>query len=461
MPDPVQNQNDIEMLRKTRLDLVTRAKEIEMAIAENGRFMTDEETAEVMRAMTEVPEIDAEIERIEREMQRQAVASWVTDVDRSMIEQAKPKSQQFGSPITRVSNIRPRVLLDPKRDFKSYGDFADAVFRASYEGQIDERFFRYEAAMSIGSIADGGALMPPEFSTQVYNQMNQEPVNLLALTDQYPVTGESLTLLANGETSRVTGSRYGGIQAYWVEDGNQITDSNPKVRRVRIEPRPLHVLVKVDNTLLRNQMAVERMLNQAAPEEIVFMVNDAIIRGNGAGKPLGILNSAGRVSVAIESGPQTTDTIVKANVDKMWARLNMRNRRAATWYVNQDTDPQLEAMVAAGTTPAIPVFLPSDNGIPSIAMAPNRMLKGRPIVELEQCSTLGDEGDIILADMMAYVTGIRGTLETAMSMHLYFDRNQSAFRFTFYIDGQPWPNTPLTPYQGTATLSPFVTLATR
>jgi HK97 family phage major capsid protein len=452
-------EHDIDTLRKRRADLLAKTRETAAAVEEQHRFMTDEETLEIQRAMAEVPEIEAEIERLERERQHQAVSSWLTDTEQRVEENVRPKTQQFGQ-ISRIQGIRERVLLDPMRGFKNYGDFTDAVARASYEGQIDERFFRYEAAMTIGSLADGGALMPPEFSTQVYNAMNQEPVNLLAMTDQYPVVGESLTLLANGETSRVTGSRYGGIQAYWVEDGLAITDSNPKVRRIRIEPRPLHVMVKVDNSLLRNSLAVERLLNQAAPEEIVFMVNDAIIRGTGAGKPLGILNSAGRV-VQTKVAAQAATTYVKGNADSMWARLNARNRRTAMWFINQDVDPQFEAMVAAGTTPAIPVFLPSDNGIPSIAMTPNRLLKGRPIVELEQCATMGTEGDVILADMKAYVTGVRGTLETAMSIHLYFDRNQSAFRFSFYVDGQPWPNVPLTPYQGSNTLSPFVVVETR
>ena len=192
----------------------------------------------------------------------------------------------------------------------------------------------------------------------------------------------------------------------------------------------------------------------------MFLTNDAIISGNGAGKPLGILNSNGRVSVSYTTSPSANNTVIKPHVDQMWARLHLRARRNAQWFINQDVDPQLEALVAAGTTPAFPVFLPSDGGIPSISIAPNRMLKGRPITEIEQCPSLGTEGDVILADMMGYALGTRGTVETAMSMHLYFDRNQSAFRFTFYVDGQPWMNTPLTPFKGTNTISMFVTLAT-
>jgi hypothetical protein len=48
-----------------------------------------------------------------------------------------------------------------------------------------------------------------------------------------------------------------------------------------------------------------------------------------------------------------------------------------------------------------------------------------------------------------------------MSIHLRFDYNETAFRFLFAMDGQPWLNAPLTPFHGTNTLSPFVALATR
>ncbi len=449
--------HEIDELRNQQATIVAQLAEIKRRAEEEKRVMPHDEMNAFATADAELPRIATEIERLEREAQHEAAASFLHEAEAAVEYINRPRTVQYGN-LRNVIVGRSQVMNDPKRGFKHVGEFADAVFRASVEAQIDERFMRYEAAMNFGSGADGGFLMPPEFSQNVWTQMNMDPVNLLQMCDVYPITGESLTLLANGEVSRRTGSRWGGIQGFWVEDGNQIQDTNPRVRRIRLEPHPLHVLVKVDNTLLRNPLAVERLLNQAAPEEIVFLVNEAIINGNRAGKPLGILSSAGRVTIAAESG-QGSGSIVKANVDKMWARLHLRSRRSAQWFINQDVDPQLEALVAAGTTPAIPVFLPSDNGIPSIALAPNRLLKGRPILEIEQAQSIGTEGDIILGDCKAYAAGVRGTVESAMSMHLYFDRNQSAFRFTFYCDGQPWINQPLTPFNGTNTISAFVTLS--
>ena len=53
------------------------------------------------------------------------------------------------------------------------------------------------------------------------------------------------------------------------------------------------------------------------------------------------------------------------------------------------------------------------------------------------------------------------SIESAMSMHLRFDYNESVFRWLFAVDGQPWVISSLTPAKGSNTLSPFVTLQTR
>jgi hypothetical protein len=48
-----------------------------------------------------------------------------------------------------------------------------------------------------------------------------------------------------------------------------------------------------------------------------------------------------------------------------------------------------------------------------------------------------------------------------MSVHLKFDSAQSAFRFIFEVDGQPYLNSALTPFKGSNTLSTHINLAVR
>jgi hypothetical protein len=49
-------------------------------------------------------------------------------------------------------------------------------------------------------------------------------------------------------------------------------------------------------------------------------------------------------------------------------------------------------------------------------------------------------------------------MESASSMHVRFLNDEMAFRITFRVDGHALWNSALTPFKGTNTLSPFVTL---
>jgi HK97 family phage major capsid protein len=361
----------------------------------------------------------------------------------------------------RVGNSREAVLDDPRRGFQSLGEFGMAVYQAGIQGgQFDQRLRPQAAITGLGQAvgADGGFLVPPEFSTAIWNGISQDPDSLLARTDQYTVTGDSLTFNANAETSRATGSRWGGVRGYWISEGAQMTSSKPTLRQVKIEPQQMAVLCYATDKLLRNAPATEQWLTRAATDEINFLIGDAIIEGDGSGKPLGILSADCTVSVSKETG-QGAATIVTENIAKMWARLHPRSRANAVWFVNNEVEEQFDYLYVAVGTGGVPTYLPPGG----IADAPYGRLKGRPVIPLEYCSALGTVGDIILADLSAYITGLRGGVQSAASMHLRFDYAETAFRFLFEIDGRPWLASAITPFKATSgrTLSPFVTLATR
>jgi hypothetical protein len=52
----------------------------------------------------------------------------------------------------------------------------------------------------------------------------------------------------------------------------------------------------------------------------------------------------------------------------------------------------------------------------------------------------------------------KGGIEAASSIHVQFVTDETAFRFVYRMDGQPIWDTPVTPFQGSDTVSPFVAL---
>ncbi len=70
--------------------------------------------------------------------------------------------------------------------------------------------------------------------------------------------------------------------------------------------------------------------------------------------------------------------------------------------------------------------------------------------------TVGDRG---FFDLGNYIIGDRQPLTIDVSNQVYWTTGYVAFKFTERVDGQPMIASALTPYKGTNTLSPFVTLA--
>lgn len=354
---------------------------------------------------------------------------------------------------------------DQKLGFQDMGEFATAVFNAfNPAGPIrDERLdyvvkFANATGLSQGSGPDGGFLVPPTFSQQIWDEMQSDSDSLIQHCDIYTIIGESLTFPAVKETSRANGSRWGGVRGYWIAEAEQMTASKPKLRQMKLEPQSLAVLVYATDKLLRNAPAMQQFIVRAAADEINFQVGDAIINGNGVGKPKGILATGPTIQVAKETS-QAADTILAENIDKMTARLHPKGAAGAIWLHNHDCLPQLKNLYY----PVKNVAGAENVGGFSAAMydRKDKALDGLKTIDCEYCATVGDAGDLILANLKAYAVGIKGNVRSDMSIHLKFDYNETAFRFIYEVDGQPWLESAITPYKGSSTLSTFVKLAAR
>lgn len=258
------------------------------------------------------------------------------------------------------------------------------------------------------------------------------------------------------ETSRADGSRGGGVQAYWIGEGGSLTASRPKLARKRLELSKLAALFYATDELLEDATALESWTNAEMQDEMAFKLDDAIIRGSGAGIPQGVLNADALVSVTKNTG-QAAATFDLTNVKNMWIRMPSRSLGNAAWYINNEVWPQIFGLEQVVGTGGVPVYMPPTGA----AGAPFGTLYGRPIRPIEQASALGTVGDVIFADFSRYLIIRKGQARRAVSMHVQFLTDEMAFRWILRINGRPKPHSALTPYKGAATTSPFVVLATR
>lgn len=375
--------------------------------------------------------------------------------EQRMIEAEGLRPEDFGArPELRETNAEPQT-----KDWQSFGEYLQAVcFAGMPEGRTDGRLLEQRATgMSEGVPADGGFMVQTDFVSELLRR-TYETGELARRCRKIPVSAKAngLKINAVAETSRVDGSRWGGVQAYWLAEAAQKTASAPKLRRINLELKKLAGLCYLTDELIEDAAALESVVTQAFSEEFAFKIDDGIFRGDGAGKPLGLLNAPATVEVSKEPG-QAAATVVYENILAMWARMWAPSRRNAVWLINQDIEPQLYTMSLAVGTGGAPVYLPAGGA----SAAPYGTLMGRPVIPIEACSTLGTAGDIVLADLSQYLWIDKGGIQQASSIHVKFVYDETVLRFVYRCDGQPWWVSALTPYKGSNTLSPFVTLEER
>ena len=435
----------IQEMRSAAAEAVVRAEAIRNLAKAENRAATEAENTNFDAAMSEYDRFMADVAREERAATAAAA-----------LKVTKP-----GMPV--LDGQRGITVHDNAGDrpFDGIGDFFMSVRKSSTPGHaIDPRLLATRAASGLnsnGAPDEGGFLVINDYAMELIKLMHTTGI-LLADADLKSITSgaNALTMFGIDETSRANGSRFGGVQSYWANEADTVTATKPKFRRINLTLNKLFAICYATDEVMEDAGLLAATIREGFSQEMGFKIDDAMIRGTGAGQPLGVLNAPAVISQAAEAG-QTAGTIVYANVLKMKNHMYIAGRSRAKWYVNIDCIPQLEQMyLATGTANGVPVYMPE--GVTADGVA---RLFGRPVVPVEQCSALGTVGDIIYADLSQYQLIDKGGLQAAESMHVRFLYGENTFRFTYRLDGQSKWNSALSPYKGSTTVSPFVVLAAR
>lgn len=387
------------------------------------------------------------------ETQREVLAE-MRDTRRDLMNQL-PANEPLSKPGPQGSHSRPAA----SGAFSTLGGFLQAVRNAGVPGgQTDPRLFQNAASgLSETVPSDGGFLLAPELSSEIL-QESFEVGKLAKLCRRIQIGGNANGIKIPGldETSRVAGSRHGGVQSYWTAEAGEKTASKPKFRTIELSLHKSVVLCYATDELLQDAVALEGFIRKVASDEIAFTMDDAILNGTGAGQPLGILNAGSLVTVDAEAGQHAG--VLLENVTKIWSRMIGSARKNAVWLINQNVEPALYSMSLAVGTGGSAVFLPGGG----LSASPYMTLFGRPVIPCEQCSALNTKGDIILASFAdGYILAEKGGIQADVSIHVRFVFDESVFRFVYRVDGQPMLASAVTPFKGSGALSHFVTLATR
>lgn len=356
-----------------------------------------------------------------------------------------------------TKNEEDKLDDDPKFGFRSRLDFLHNVMDAAYNSDngvyvgSDPRLKKLMATAGSDehqtkSDGYGGFLVPEEFRPDLL-KIDPEGDPVAGRTTNIPMNSTSVKIPYRVDKNHST-SVSGGLTVARRMETVAATSSRMTLGQVKLETNSLFgVSFASEELLVDSAISFAAVISAGFSDEFNKAIMQERLNGTGAGEYLGIYNSDALLAIAKESG-QAADTINYTNVLKMKSRCYGYDK--AIWLANHDTQPQL-GLLNDGYNGVYWNSAEDDK--------PDRLL-GRPIFYTEHVPTLGDQGDLTLANWGEYLEGTYQPLQRAESMHVRFLEHERTFKFWLRNAGSPWWDSVLTPING-ATRSPFVVLAER
>jgi len=440
----------LEKLREKLSTLAQEAASIEAAAASEDRELTEEETERLGEITSSFDATEKEIET--RSKVADMTAKAATPQRRLAVPVIEEETEEVEASTRAPITGNPVGATKGNWGFvKGVGEWAIAARKQALFSKVDNRIMNAPASYGAEGVnTDGGFAVPPDFRANIMKFVESEQ-SLLGQCDQVVTSSNAVSMPFDSTTPWASS---GGIIGQWIGEGQSFTPQKPSFKMLNCKAHKLGVLVALSDELVEDVPAMTAYLNSKVPDKFNAMVNTAIVAGTGAGQPQGLLNSPAKITQAAEAA-QGAGTVVAKNVLKMWSRMYGPWRAGAVWLINQDVEQQLQQLTMPGTNPSQAAYMPPGG----FANSPFATLLGRPIYDLEACSALGTEGDIVLVNLKQYLAVVKGGMRQDASIHMYFDSDHMAFRFVLRLGGQAYLDAPIARQSGSSTtLSSIVTL---
>lgn len=307
--------------------------------------------------------------------------------------------------------------------------------------------------LSGASGASGGYLVPVEYEKELARvaalQAIVEPraraIPMGSSTKMVPMLKQT----ANPSALPGSSAFFGGLTFSWNPEGADIVNdkSDPQFEMIEFIARKLTGMTVSSMELTEDAPTLESELVQLFGEGLASAKDYFHLRGDGVGKPLGILNSPAKYLLARKASGNAVEI---EDVGAMMARLIPSGMANAVWVAHPLIISDLIQLKIGDT----PVFQPDAKG--SVAGT----LLGRPLAFSEYVSAPGTTGDLALCDFRFYGVGTRRGITIASSEHARFTQDQLVWKITYRGDGQPLLSSTIKLADGANTeVSPFVVLA--
>lgn len=342
-----------------------------------------------------------------------------------------------------------------------FGNFLMAV-KAASKGRTDPRLSYFDGEpgaeakdLAEGTGSTGGYLVPTEFRAELMAAVAENSI-VRPRSMIIPMARRTIEVPAMKQDGTTAGVPhwFGGMLAFWEAEANTMAETETAFRNITLTAHELTAVTHASNNLLADSaISLAAILTgpRGFPGVVAWKEDYAFLNGSGAGEPLGILNSPAMIS--IDRAGSSSGTIVYDDLANMMGAFMPSGKGA--WVASISVKAALLKLAGPTATNYAGSYIwgsPKD-GVPD-------SLFGFPIIFTEKLPALGTSGDIILADFSHYYIGDRQATTIDSTDQARWLRNQTSWKVTHRVDGQPWLNLPFTLADGSTKISPFVKLTT-
>ena len=301
---------------------------------------SEDQTAELRKLSDEADKVKSDLEFEGKLAAKEAEL-------RAVVEKATPAPAPIAAPAAEERKAEVRAIYPHHTTLRAFNDGPEAVEQAYkmgrwirgnvFKNSDDLRWCRdhgVEArALSEGSNASGGALVPEEFANRV--------IRLVETYGTFAASGvETVTMTRD---TMVIPKRLTGTSAYFIGEGSAITESEPTYGNVSLTAKKLAVACRMSSEVVEDALiSLADACAQEFSTSLAYTVDLCGWLGDGSGSVGGIrgivskIDNGSHTASVHSAAPGNTgfETLDIEDFLGAMGKLPMYARSGAAWYVS-------------------------------------------------------------------------------------------------------------------------------
>ena len=296
------------------------------------------------------------------------------------------------------------------------GRASDEYRSAFWRSIRNETNYEIRNALREGVDSDGGYLVPDTFEHTLIHALDEENI-IRQLAHTFTTSSGTHAIPIVSTRGKAT----------WVSEEQEIPETTETFTQKTIGAHKLTALIKISEELLNDSaFALESYITSEFVRKIGDAEEEAFLIGNGAGKPIGILNDKDGAEVGITAA--AANAITTNELIDLYYSLRSPYRKRAVWIMNDSTVNMIRK-------------LKDSNGQyiwePSIKTNDTDTILGRKVYT-STCVPTAKAGakTIAFGDLSFYWIGDREGISFKRLNELYATRGQVGFLATKRLDAR-------------------------